>query len=84
MSERIELEVIGGLCRLEFTLGSSTGTDEDTRPGVGFALVSEAAPMTHGALYYSGSGVIGRQDCERLRDALEIFLKSCARGEQKD
>jgi hypothetical protein len=71
----VEFEVAGGLCRLQFEPGNSTGRAEDTNPGVGFILVSEiAAHRARDGKFYSGSGVFGRSDALRLRDALDQFL----------
>jgi hypothetical protein len=81
MSE-IEMEVAGGLCRIKFRPGVSTGPrDSDTAPGIGFELISEIpARRFPNGMYYHGMGVIGREDATRLRDALEIFLKNHAAG----
>lgn len=82
MSDAVEIEIVGGLARAIFRPGCSTGSADDTRPGVGFDLVVTYIPrqMADGT-FYLGCGVIGRQDAERLRNMLEIFLKSHARGE---
>jgi len=82
MSE-VEMEVVGGMCRIKFRTGVSTGpSGSDTSPGVGFDLISDRPALQFGdGKYYHGIGVIGRSDAAALRDALELFLKSHARGE---
>jgi hypothetical protein len=83
----IVVPVVASLFDLEFTIGSSTGTDLDTRPGIGVALVPNAtcgriATPTEAALLAEmrPGGVIGREAAAKLRDELEIFLKNHAAG----
>lgn len=82
MSNTLEIEVVGGLCKLQFRPGSSTGPQgSDTSPGVSFTLVSDHPARQFGdGKFYHGMGVIGRSDATALRDMLEIFLKAHARN----
>lgn len=76
----IEMEVAGGLCSLKFVTGVSTGKPgSDTSPGVGFELSSDYPGHERNGKWFHGMGVIGRADAARLRDELEIFLKSLDR-----
>jgi hypothetical protein len=73
--ERIEFEVIGGMCRLQFDPVISCGPDDDCNPGIGFSLISDAGPAyARDGKYYSGMGVFSRSDAARLRDMLDAFL----------
>ena len=79
MTREVEIDVVGGMCRLTFTTGVSTGASgSDTSPGVGFELVSDSAAFQHGDKFYLGTGVIGRSDVVKLRDALDAFLSERA------
>lgn len=84
---RIVVPVAASLFDIEFTFGSSTGTDPDLRPGVGVALVpsetcSRIATESERAMLADlrPGGVIGRAEAQKLRDELEIFLKNHAAG----
>lgn len=84
MSEKLEIEVVGGFCKIRFSPGSSTGPSGcETSPGVGFDLVSDVPTHEMRGKFFHGAGVIGRSDAAALRDMLEIFLKTHARGEQR-
>lgn len=72
--------MVGGMCSLQFDMGCSTGPNDDTNPGVGFQLNSPVQCFGSNGHYRHGTGVIGRKDAARLRDALEIFLKNHAAG----
>lgn len=65
----VTINVPTALCWLQFRPGCSTGTDEQTRPGVGFSLV--AYPDSHGEW---PSGVIPRDEATKLYDMLGRFL----------
>lgn len=82
-NDAIEIDVVGGLAKATFKPGCATGRDDDTRPGVGFDVVAThvSGPRSDGT-FHVGCGVIGRHDAARLRDMLEIFLKSHTRGEE--
>ena len=78
----LDMEVVGGLCRLTFIPWMSTGRPgSDTHPGIGFDILSETPGFKCGEKYTLGTGVINRTDAARLRDMLELFLKGHARGE---
>lgn len=78
--DKIDIEVIGGMCTIIFSPAVSCGADDDGQPGVGFELCSEVPALEYNGKYFSGTGVIGRKDAARLRDMLEIFLKNHAAG----
>jgi len=66
--QRVEFEVVGGMCRLQFDPGYSTGSDDETNPGIGFSLIA------NGQKLQSHHGVFARSDARRLRDMLDLFL----------
>lgn len=70
--DKISIPVIGGMMTLRFGNVCSTGTDPDTKPGIGFELTAGAQlfPSRHGTGFYGGSGVIGRKDARLLAAAL--------------
>lgn len=78
---RVEMEVVAGLCRIGFEPGWSTGKEDGANPGIHFDLVSDYPGRQHpDGKYWHGMGVIRREDAARLRDMLEIFLKeTCPR-----
>ena len=80
MTREVEINVAGGMCRLTFKTGVSTGlSGSDTSPGVGFELLSEVPAFPCGENSYThGTGVIGRSDIVKLRDALDAFLSERA------
>lgn len=65
----VTINVPTALCWLQFRPGCTTGTDEQTRPGVGFSLV--AYPDSNGEW---PSGVIPRDEATKLLDMLGRFL----------
>jgi NTP pyrophosphatase (non-canonical NTP hydrolase) len=65
----VTINVPTALCWLQFRPACSTGTDEQTRPGVGFSLV--AYPGSHGEW---PSGVIPRDEATKLHEMLGRFL----------
>ena len=82
MAKTLKMEVVGGLCRISFRAGVSTGpSGSDASPGIGFELVSDHPTREIRGKFYHGMGVIGRSDAAALRDMIEVFLKSHARGE---
>ena len=74
MNVQIEVPVAGGMCKLLFRPGCSTG-GADTNPGVGFDYVSEVQLLANKNNFYGGMGVIGRKDAAVLRDMLNEFLR---------
>lgn len=77
MSE-LKIPVVAGLCELRFQFGSSVGGEDDTRPGVGFDMISDVPGVQlKDGKFWLGSGVIGRAHATQLRNELEIFLKRC-------
>jgi hypothetical protein len=71
----LQIEVVAGMCRLEFRSGSKTGKDPETNPGVGFSMTSDYIPPPIEGKLHLGSGVICRQDARKLRDMLDAFLR---------
>ena len=73
---QVRVNIPTALCFMMFTPSTYTGTDSDTRPGVGFTFepypeLTEAAPF-----FQQVSGVMTRTDAKRLRDMLDRFLAS--------
>jgi hypothetical protein len=66
----VTINVPTARCWLQFEPGSSTGTDELTRPGVGFTLV--AYPDSSGEW---PCGVIPRDEASKLHQMLQTFLE---------
>ncbi|MFC7663675.1 hypothetical protein ACFQWF_14575 [Methylorubrum suomiense] len=65
----VTINVPTALCWLQFRPEVTTGTDEDTRPGLGFTLV--AYPESRGEW---PCGVIPRTEAARLYNMLAEFL----------
>lgn len=79
---QVEFEVAGGMCRLQFAPGMSTGMDPETNPGIGFALIGDSPGFkARDGKFYSGMGVFSRSDAQRLRDMLDDFLAAFTGGE---
>lgn len=71
----VVIDVVGGMVRLTFSPGYSTGRERDTNPGIGFAYESDAEPRRNSTgKYCGGKGVIGRKQAADLRDMLDKFL----------
>lgn len=71
---RVEFDVAGGMCRLQFDPGHSTGREDNLNPGVGFTFIGDTPSRQHSGKYYNGMGVIRRSDAAKLRDMLDEFL----------
>lgn len=74
----VEFAVVGGMCRLKFRPGSSSGRGEDTNPGVSFDFISETSRLLPGGdgKFYGGMGVFARSDAKRLADMIYAFLEA--------
>jgi hypothetical protein len=66
----VTINVPTAMCWLQFSMESSTGTEDDTRPGVGFALV--AYPGSSGEWPV---GVVPRSEVAKLHRSLGRFLE---------
>jgi hypothetical protein len=79
MSEFIEMEVVGGMCKLRFRPGCSCGSEPNGNPGFAFDFLS-ASPSLYPSSkdkrfpFAGGVGVIKRDDLKRLGDAIQQFL----------
>jgi hypothetical protein len=74
---RVEFEVVGGMCRLQFDPAVSCGPDEGCNPGVGFGQISDSEGFRYkDGKIHSGMGVFSRADAARLRDMLNEFLEA--------
>lgn len=74
MTDPIEIDVVGGMCKLVIGPIASCGSDPQSKPGISFALISESRGMLHEGKWYMGMGVIRRDDAKRLRDMLDSMI----------